>query len=75
MIAAGLGVALVPSLDAWAVPDGLVLVRLTDPALRRTVHAARPATPLPAALTSRDLLRDGSRARSATPDDRGTAAV
>ncbi|MDQ1050808.1 LysR family transcriptional regulator [Streptomyces sp. V4I2] len=55
--AAGLGVALVPSLAAWAVPDELVLRRLTDPALRRTVHVALPAAPLQAALTLRDLLR------------------
>lgn len=56
-VAAGLGVALVPSLAAWAVPDELVLVRLTDPALRRTLHVALPATPLPAALALRGLLR------------------
>ncbi|RYJ21811.1 hypothetical protein CU044_6195 [Streptomyces sp. L-9-10] len=56
--AAGLGVALVPSLAARAVPDELVLCRLTDPALRRTVHVALPAAPLPAALTLRDLLHD-----------------
>ncbi|MFJ1896889.1 MULTISPECIES: LysR family transcriptional regulator [unclassified Streptomyces] len=54
--AAGLGVALVPSLAARAVPDELVLRPLTDPALRRTVHVALPAAPLPAALTLRDLL-------------------
>ncbi|MYS86693.1 LysR family transcriptional regulator [Embleya scabrispora] len=57
-VAAGLGVALVPSLAAWAVPDELVLCRLTDPGLRRTVHVALPAVPLPAALKLRDLLRD-----------------
>ncbi|MFJ4526246.1 LysR family transcriptional regulator [Streptomyces sp. NPDC088810] len=57
-VAAGLGVALVPSLAAWALPDELVLCRLTDPALRRTLHVALPATPLPAALELRDLLRD-----------------
>lgn len=56
--AAGLGVALVPSLAARAVPDELVLCRLTDSALRRTVHVALPAVPLPAALKLRDLLRD-----------------
>ncbi|MGW6745611.1 LysR family transcriptional regulator [Streptomyces sp. NPDC055025] len=56
--AAGLGVALVPSLAARAVPGELVLCRLTDPALRRTVHVALPAAPLPAALTLRDLLSD-----------------
>lgn len=73
-VAAGLGVALVPSLAAWAVPDGLVLVRLTDPALRRTLHVALPATPLPAALTLRALLQDGglrpSGTRLASPDPR-----
>lgn len=57
-VAAGRGVALVPSLAAWAVPDELVLCRLTDPALRRTVHVALPADPLPAALKLRDLLRE-----------------
>ncbi|MEU5320804.1 LysR family transcriptional regulator [Streptomyces sp. NPDC047461] len=57
-VAAGLGVALVPSLAAWAVPDELVLRSLTDPALRRTVHVALPAVPLPAALKLRDLLHD-----------------
>ncbi|MCX4966959.1 LysR family transcriptional regulator [Streptomyces sp. NBC_00654] len=57
-VAAGLGVALVPSLAARAVPDELVLCRLTDPALRRTVHVALPAAPLPTALKLRDLLRD-----------------
>ncbi|MFH9616985.1 LysR family transcriptional regulator [Streptomyces pratensis] len=74
-VAAGLGVALIPSLAAWAVPDGLVLVRLTDPALRRTVHIALPAEPLPAALTLGDLLLDGSRPRPTTPADRGTGAA
>ncbi|MFJ2239260.1 LysR family transcriptional regulator [Streptomyces sp. NPDC087859] len=57
-VAAGLGVALVPSLAAWAVPDELVLRSLTDPALRRTVHVALPAVPIPAALKLRDLLHD-----------------
>jgi DNA-binding transcriptional LysR family regulator len=57
-VAAGLGVALVPALAAWAVPAELVLCRLGDLALRRTVHIALPAPPLPAALKLRDLLRD-----------------
>ncbi|MER7726647.1 LysR family transcriptional regulator [Streptomyces sp. NPDC096323] len=56
-VAAGLGVALVPSLAARAVPGTLVLRSLTDPALRRTVHVALPATPLPAALELAGLLR------------------
>ncbi|MEU9201435.1 LysR family transcriptional regulator [Streptomyces sp. NPDC048332] len=67
-VAAGLGVALVPSLAAWAVPEGLVLARLTDPALRRTLHIALPATPLPAALTLRDFLLDGGLRPSGRPD-------
>ncbi|MHA6763873.1 LysR substrate-binding domain-containing protein [Streptacidiphilus sp. PAMC 29251] len=53
--AAGLGVVLVPSLALWAVPAELAVCRLDD-TLRRTVHTALPATPLPAALTLRDLL-------------------
>jgi DNA-binding transcriptional LysR family regulator len=56
--AAGLGVALVPSLAAWAVPAELVLCRLGDLALRRTVHVALPAAPLAVALKLRDLLHD-----------------
>ncbi|MEU1347578.1 LysR family transcriptional regulator [Streptomyces sp. NPDC005795] len=72
-VAAGLGVALVPSLAAWAVPEGLVLARLTDPSLRRTLHVALPATPLPAALTLRELFLDGGLRPSGTrwtPDTR-----
>lgn len=57
-VAAGLGVALVPSLAAWAVPAELALCRLGDLAPRRTVHVALPAAPLPAALKLRDLLHD-----------------
>ncbi|BAG23743.1 putative LysR-family transcriptional regulator [Streptomyces griseus subsp. griseus NBRC 13350] len=53
---AGLGVALVPSLAAPAVPGELVLRPLTDPALRRTVHVAMPDTPLAAALVLREFL-------------------
>ncbi|MEV6074705.1 LysR family transcriptional regulator [Streptomyces sp. NPDC052069] len=56
-VAAGLGVALVPSLAARAVPWTLAVCRLTDPALRRTLHVALPSAPLPAALELRGLLR------------------
>ncbi|WP_308013448.1 LysR family transcriptional regulator [Streptomyces beigongshangae] len=63
-VAAGLGVALVPSLAARAVPDGLVLRRLDDPSLRRTVHVALPADPLPAALELRESLREAVRRRT-----------
>ncbi|MFI1225007.1 MULTISPECIES: LysR family transcriptional regulator [unclassified Streptomyces] len=58
--AAGLGVALVPSLAARAVPGELVLRPLTDPALRRAVHVALPAAPLPAALALREFLREAA---------------
>ncbi|MFF2189865.1 LysR family transcriptional regulator [Streptomyces sp. NPDC058155] len=57
-VAAGLGVALIPSLASWAVPAELALCRLDDPALRRTVHLALPAAPLPTASKLRDLLHD-----------------
>jgi DNA-binding transcriptional LysR family regulator len=59
-VAAGLGVALVPSLAAWAVPSELVLCRLGDLPPHRTVHVALPAAPLPAALVLLDLLRDAA---------------
>ncbi|MFE9858179.1 LysR family transcriptional regulator [Streptomyces sp. NPDC005780] len=62
-VAAGLGVALVPSLAARAVPGTLVLCRLTDPALRRIVHVALPTAPLPAALELCDLLRAAAGTR------------
>lgn len=73
-VAAGLGVALVPSLAAWAVPEGLVLARLTDPALRRTLHVALPAAPLPAALTLRELLQEGGSRLSGKAADAGRLA-
>ncbi|WP_338686288.1 LysR family transcriptional regulator [Streptomyces acidiscabies] len=57
-VAAGLGVALVPSLAAWAVPTELALRPLTDRTLRRTVHVALPTRPLQAALELRELLRN-----------------
>ncbi|MEE1796122.1 LysR family transcriptional regulator [Streptomyces sp. BE308] len=56
-VAAGLGVALVPSLAARAVPGTLAVCRLADPALRRTLHVALPSAPLSAALELRGLLR------------------
>ncbi|GIH99475.1 LysR family transcriptional regulator [Planobispora takensis] len=48
-VAAGLGVTLVPSLAAWAVPAGLALRSLGEFAPRRTVSAALPPACLPAA--------------------------
>lgn len=56
-ITAGLGVALVPGLAARAVPAELVLRRLDDPALRRTIHVALPVSPLTSAERFRDLLQ------------------
>ncbi|MFD4692877.1 LysR family transcriptional regulator [Streptomyces sp. NPDC058463] len=58
--AAGLGVALVPSLATHAVPAGLVLCRLGDLPPHRTVHIALPAAPVPAASKLRDLLHDAA---------------
>ncbi|MBG0831196.1 LysR family transcriptional regulator [Planomonospora sp. ID67723] len=48
-VAAGLGITLVPALAAWAVPDGIALRSLGEFAPRRTVSAALPRAPLPAA--------------------------
>ncbi|SNT37480.1 DNA-binding transcriptional regulator, LysR family [Streptosporangium subroseum] len=48
-VAAGLGITLVPSIAAGAVPPDLVLRSLGDLAPRRIVSAALPGTPLPAA--------------------------
>ncbi|RPK68212.1 HTH-type transcriptional regulator CatM [Streptomyces sp. ADI96-02] len=58
--AAGLGVALVPSLAIRAVPAGLALCRLGRLPPQRTVHTALPAAPVPAALVLRDLLREAA---------------
>ncbi|MEU8207366.1 LysR family transcriptional regulator [Streptosporangium sp. NPDC049046] len=55
-VAAGLGVTLVPSIAASAVPPDLVLRSLGDLAPRRTVYAALPPNPLPAARTLVRLL-------------------
>ncbi|QDY78781.1 LysR family transcriptional regulator [Streptomyces qinzhouensis] len=60
-VAAGLGVALVPSLAARAVPADIVLRPLTDPALHRTIHTARPSVPLAAARELEELLREARR--------------
>ncbi|WP_457518885.1 LysR family transcriptional regulator [Streptomyces sp. TE33382] len=66
---AGLGIALVPSLAARAVPGDLVLCRLGGLPPHRTVHVALPAAPLPAALKLRELLREAV-VRSVQPDGR-----
>ncbi|MFC4535742.1 LysR family transcriptional regulator [Sphaerisporangium dianthi] len=55
-VAAGLGVTLVPSIAAWAVPEGVALRSLGELAPRRTVSAALPPSPLPAARTLAGIL-------------------
>ncbi|MGC5013021.1 LysR family transcriptional regulator [Streptosporangium sp. DT93] len=55
-VAAGLGITLVPAIAAQAVPFDLVLRSLGDLAPRRTVYAALPPAPLPAARTLVRLL-------------------
>ncbi|GAA4601891.1 LysR family transcriptional regulator [Actinoallomurus liliacearum] len=59
LVAAGLGVALAPSLTLPAIPSDLVIRPLSDPALTRTVSAATPAGPyrLPSAMAMIDHLR------------------
>lgn len=59
LVAAGLGVALAPSLTLSATPSGLVVRPLNEPSLTRTVAAATPAGHyrLPAATIMIDHLR------------------
>ncbi|MEV5710897.1 LysR substrate-binding domain-containing protein [Actinoallomurus sp. NPDC052274] len=59
LVAAGLGVALAPSLTLPAIPSDLAIRPLSDPALTRTVSAATPAGPyrLPSATAMIDHLR------------------
>jgi len=55
-VAAGLGVTLVPELAARAVPHDLVLVPLRGQMPARTVYAALPDRPLPAARELAGML-------------------
>jgi DNA-binding transcriptional LysR family regulator len=59
LVAAGLGVALAPSLTLPATPSGLVVRPLREPSLTRTVSAATPAGRyrLPAATAMIEHLR------------------
>jgi DNA-binding transcriptional LysR family regulator len=51
LVAAGLGIAMVPSLIVASLPPGVVVLPLDEPALTRTVMVALPsARPLPAAM-------------------------
>ncbi|MFI6480382.1 LysR family transcriptional regulator [Nonomuraea sp. NPDC050663] len=56
-VTAGLGVTLVPELAARAVPEGVVLKRLSESLPSRRVYAALPPSPLPAALELVELLK------------------
>ncbi|MGN9785203.1 LysR family transcriptional regulator [Nonomuraea sp. ZG12] len=60
-VAAGLGVTLVPELAARAVPDDLVLMPLRGQMPVRTVYAALPDRPLPAARELAELLGEWRR--------------
>lgn len=66
-VAAGLGVTLVPELAARAVPAGVVLRPLRGTTPARTVYAALPPTPLPAALELVRLLGEWQACTTATP--------
>lgn len=63
LVAAGVGIALASSLATTAVPPGVVVQRLNEPALRRTVMVALPSThpPLPAVAALVDALHSASR--------------
>ncbi|HEY3683711.1 MAG TPA: LysR family transcriptional regulator [Streptosporangiaceae bacterium] len=59
LVAAGLGVALAPSLTLSAIPSGLVVRPLSEPSLTRTVAAATPGGEyrLPSAVIMIEHLR------------------
>jgi DNA-binding transcriptional LysR family regulator len=62
LVAAGLGVAMVPQLIVPAVPPGLVVRPLDEPALTRTVMIAQPSSgTLPAAKAMIEALESASR--------------
>jgi DNA-binding transcriptional LysR family regulator len=57
LVAAGLGIAMVPSLILPSLPPGVVVLPLDEPALTRTVMIASPASrPLPAATAMIEAL-------------------
>jgi DNA-binding transcriptional LysR family regulator len=57
LVAAGIGIAMVPSLILSSLPPGVVVRPLDEPALTRTIMAAAPASdPLPAALAMIETL-------------------
>lgn len=62
LVAAGVGVALVPSLGADQMPAGVRLVPIT-PAVTRQVHVVVPHHPSPSAAALRDLLIEASPSR------------
>jgi DNA-binding transcriptional LysR family regulator len=78
LVAAGVGIAMVPSLILASLPPGVVVRPLDEPALTRSVMVAAPASdPLPAALAMMATLeaeaRDpGARERAPGPVGRPT---
>ena len=57
LVAAGIGIAMVPSLILSSLPPGVVVRPLDEPALTRTIMAAAPTSdPLPAALAMVETL-------------------
>lgn len=57
LVAAGVGIAMVPSLIVSSLPPGVVVRPLDEPALTRSVMAALAASdPLPAALAMVETL-------------------
>src|SRR5262245_13179567 len=63
LVAAGLGIAMVPSLIVSALPPDVVVRPLDEPALTRSVMVAAPASdPLPAALAMMETLEAVVRA-------------
>jgi DNA-binding transcriptional LysR family regulator len=58
LVAAGIGIAMVPSLILSSLPPGVVVRPLDEPALTRSVMVAAPAAdPLPSALAMLETLK------------------
>lgn len=57
IVAAGLGIAVVPNISAQSVPAGVIVVGVNDPARGRSAVAFTPAKPAPVARAMVAALR------------------
>ncbi|MBA2514615.1 MAG: LysR family transcriptional regulator, partial [Solirubrobacterales bacterium] len=64
LVAAGVGVALVPELALDSVPDGVAIRPIIEPSPMRYIDAVLPLAPAPAAVAFLEALRDESSRRA-----------